>query len=76
MSDNEIRNRVWKFLILRYLEAPNWGLALERLGCRFLDYPDLHEDTPEHIFIRDAALGNIGVPREVAMKILVLGNAP
>lgn len=76
MSDDEIRNRVWKFLVLKHLKSPNWGLALERIGCRFLNYPDLHEDTPEHIFIRDTALGNIGVPREVAVKILALGFIP
>lgn len=76
MSDNEVRNRVWKFLILRYLEAPNWGRVLEGIGCRLLDWPDLHEDTPEYIFVRDTAMGNIGVPRDVAMKILALGQIP
>lgn len=75
MSDNEVRERVWKFLILKYLESPNWGRALEGLGCKLLYYFEFHEDTAEYIFVRDTALGNIGVPREVAMKILVLGGA-
>lgn len=76
MSDNEISDRLWVFLIRKYLEAPNWGRVLESLGCRLFYYFDLHEDTPEYIFVRDTAMGNIGVPRDVAIKILALGQIP
>lgn len=81
MDDNEIRHRVWKILLLKYLDIskrkhPNWSITLERCGCAFLQYPACHEDTPEYIFVRDPAIGNIRVPREVAIKILVLGDLP
>lgn len=54
--------------------SEQWIEILERVGCTSApwswDYPE--EDTDD-LFVRHVALGVIRVPREAAMKILVLG---
>jgi hypothetical protein len=53
-----------------------WTGILTSAGCEVFPYHFPMEDTEEDIFVRDVALGNIRVPREVAMKIVVLGELP
>jgi hypothetical protein len=54
-----------------------WTKILAQAGCTSgpwsWDYPE--EDTDD-LFVRHVALGVIRVPREMAMKILVLGELP
>lgn len=92
MSDNKIREKVWVAFLRRYLAMSHgwspspglntrvslrsWTVVIERCGCDLLPYTDLQEDTEECIYIRDVAIGNIRVPREIAMRILVLGDLP
>lgn len=79
--EDRLVNRVSLALLGKYVEVSrrsrkNWSETLRRLGCEVLPYWELHEHSDEHIFVRDTAMGNIRVPREVAMKILVLGGLP
>ena len=57
-------------------EKTTWTDILISAGCEVFPYHFPMEDTEEDIFVRDVALGNIRVPREVAMKIVVLGELP
>lgn len=92
MTDDELKDRIvdlicrrWRRfheetpieakLVLRGNFAAQWTKILGRAGCISLpwDYPA--EDNDD-LFVRHPALGVIRVPREVAMKILVLGELP
>lgn len=79
--EDRLVNRVSLALLGKYVEVSrrsrkNWSEALRGFGCEVLPYWKPHEESGEHIFVRDTAMGNIRVPREVAMKILVLGGLP
>lgn len=61
---------------LNRYEKTTWTDILTSAGCEVFPYHFPEEDTEEDIFVRDVAFGNIRVPREVAMRMLVLGELP
>lgn len=69
-------NRFLKFNKSSLDEKTTWTGILTSAGCEVFPYHFPMEDTEEDIFVRDVALGNIRVPREIAMKIVVLGELP
>lgn len=54
----------------------NWTTVLEKHGCKLLPFSNFQKDTSEYIYIRDVAIGNIQVPKDVATQMLVLGDLP
>jgi hypothetical protein len=80
-EEDRLVNRVSLALLGKYVEVSrgsrkNWSETLRGFGCEVLPYWELHEHSDDHTFVRDTAMGNIRVPREVAMKILALGGLP
>lgn len=80
-EEDRLVSRVSLVLLGKYVEVSrrsrkNWSETLRVFGCEVLPFWERQENTREHIFVRDTAMGNIRVPREVAMKILVLGGLP
>lgn len=75
-----MRNKLSLLFLGKYVEVSgpweNWIVTLRSLGCEIFPYWQPQEDTQEYIFVRDVAMGNIRVPREVAMRMLVLGELP
>lgn len=63
-------------LPLSRVEKIAWADILTSAGCELFPHYLPMEDTESDMFIRDTAIGNIRVPREVANKILVLGDLP
>lgn len=80
-EEDRLVNRVSLALLDKYVEVSrrsrkNWSETLRGFGCEVLPFWEPWEKTRDHIFVRDTSMGNIRVPREVAMKILVLGGLP
>lgn len=81
MSDlhKKMRTKVWEALLDAFLKMDgrgSWTSALNSCGCEMLGYGTLFDDNEDDLFIRDVAIGHIRVPRELALKILVLGEIP
>jgi len=87
MNDRKLHEKVWEVLVNRFLKFNKkiendplgfvaWTGILASAGCEVFPYHFPTEDTEEDIFVRDVALGNIRIPREVAMRMLVLGELP
>lgn len=80
-EEDRLVNSVSLALLGKYVEhsrrsRKNWSDTMRGFGCEVLPYWEPHEDSDEHVFVRDTAMGNIRVPRDVAMKILALGGLP
>lgn len=88
MTDEEIRDRLKPILMkrltfvegrgarMRRLLCPDNKGLLKSLGCEMLRFGDMVKYSKGHIFVPFMLAWAVKVPREVAMKILVLGELP
>lgn len=88
MTDEEIRDRLKPFFMkgLTFVEgqgarmsrvkSPDCNGILRSLGCELLQSGDLTLYKEGHIFVDFLGVWTVKVPREIAIKILVLGALP
>lgn len=88
MTDEEIRDRLKPILMkrltfvegkgarMRRVPAPDVTGTLKSIGCEVLRFGDMVKYSEDYIFVPFLLAWAVKVPREVAMKILVLGTLP
>lgn len=91
MNDEEMESRLFQILMQKYKDTSevrgagarqtrvrlrSWTGILSAAGCELVPFKGLKNDDRD-IFINSIALGGtVRVPRDVAIKILVLGALP
>lgn len=88
MIDEEIRDRLKPILMkrltfvedqgarMRRVKSPDCVGVLKSLGCEVLRFGDMVKYSEDYIFVPFLLAWAVKVPRELAMKILVLGGLP
>ena len=87
MTDEDMESRLFQIFVQKYKDTTevrgqvrvrlrSWTGILSSAGCELVSFKGFKNDDRD-IFINSIALGGtIRIPRDIALKILVLGGLP
>lgn len=85
MTDEEMESRLLRILTQKFksiggfyersLGVRSWTRIISSAGCELMSSKVLKSDDND-IFVNHRALGMVRIPRDIAIKILVLGGIP